>query len=132
MMKTRTINPTPWLQHFNLHHGVEVTGAARTLYLSGQTSTDAAGAVLHTGDMAAQFKTAWSNLKDALTAAGMTPANVVRLNIYTTDVDAFMAAAAELTGLLKADGTEPSCTLLGVARLFDPAVLVELEATAVA
>lgn len=131
-MKTRTINPTPWLQHFNLHHGVEVTGATRTLYLSGQTSTDPEGATLHTGDIAAQFKMAWANLKDALAEGGMTPANVVRLNIYTTDVDAFMAAAGDLTGLIKADGTETSCTLLGVARLFDPAVLVELDATAVA
>jgi enamine deaminase RidA (YjgF/YER057c/UK114 family) len=129
-MKTRTINPTPWMQHFNLHHGVEVTGAARTLYLSGQTSTAADGSPLHPGDISAQFRTAWSNLKDALTEAGMTPANIVRLNIYTTHVDAFMAAAADLTPIFKADGAETSCTLLGVARLFDPAIMIELEATA--
>jgi len=30
------------------------------------------------------------------------------------------------------DGAQPVCTLLGVARLFDPAIMVELEATAVA
>jgi enamine deaminase RidA (YjgF/YER057c/UK114 family) len=131
-MKTRTINPTPWLQHFNLHHGIEVTGGTRTLYLSGQTSTAADGSTLHAGDLAGQFRTAWSNLKDALAEAGMTPANVVRLNIYTTHVDAFMAIAGDMTGELKKDGTVTSCTLLGVARLFDPAVMIELEATAVA
>ncbi len=131
-MKTRTINPTPWLQHFNLHHGVEVTGATRTLYLSGQTSTDADGTTVHAGDIGAQYKVAWANLKDALKAAGMTPANIVRLNVYTTDVDAFMAIAGDATGLFKADGAETSCTLLGVARLFDPGVMIELEATAVA
>jgi enamine deaminase RidA (YjgF/YER057c/UK114 family) len=113
-MKTRTINPTPWLQHFNLHHGIEVTGGTRTLYLSGQTSTAADGSTLHAGDLAGQFRTAWS------------------LNIYTTHVDAFMAIAGDMTGELKKDGTVTSCTLLGVARLFDPAVMIELEATAVA
>lgn len=131
-MKTRTINPTPWLQHFNLHHGVEVTGATRTLYLSGQTSTAADGSTLHAGDLGAQFKTAWANVKDALKEAGMGPSNVVRLNIFVTDVDAFMGIAGEATGAIKADGTETACTLIGVARLFDPDVMIELEATAVA
>ncbi len=131
-MKTRTINPTPWLQHFNLHHGVEVTGAARTLYLSGQTSTAADGATLHAGDLGAQFKTAWANVKDALKEAGMGPPNVVRLNIFVTDVDAFLAIAGDATAEIKADGTETACTLIGVARLFDPDVMIELEATAVA
>ena len=131
-MKTRTINPTPWMQHFNLHHGVEVTGGARTLYLSGQTSTAADGSTLHAGDLGAQFKAAWANVKDALKEAGMRPSNVVRLNIFVTDVDAFMAIAGDATGEIKADGTETACTLIGVARLFDPDVMIELEATAVA
>ncbi|MEQ9505932.1 MAG: RidA family protein [Hyphomonas sp.] len=131
-MKTRTINPTPWLQHFNLHHGVEVTGATRTLYLSGQTSTAADGSTLHAGDLGAQFSTAWANVKDALTEAGMAPSNIVRLNIFVTDVDAFMAIAGDATSEIKADGTETACTLIGVARLFDPDVMIELEATAVA
>ena len=40
--------------------------------------------------------------------------------------------AGDLTALIKADGTETVCTLLGVARLFEPDVRIELEATAVA
>lgn len=131
-MKTRTINPTPWMGHFNMHHAVEVTGATRTLYISGQTSTDAEGATLHAGDIGAQYKVAWANLKDALAEAGMTPANIVRLNIYTTDVDALMEVAGAFTGMIKADGTETSATLVGVTRLFDPGLMIELEATAAA
>jgi enamine deaminase RidA (YjgF/YER057c/UK114 family) len=65
-VQTREINPTAWLQGFNLNHGIEVTGAQRTLYLSGQTSNAANGSPLHPGDLVAQFKLAWSNLKDAL------------------------------------------------------------------
>jgi enamine deaminase RidA (YjgF/YER057c/UK114 family) len=131
-MQTRVINPTPWLQGFNINHGVEVTGAQRTLYLSGQTANAADGTPMHAGDLIAQFKLAWANLKDALAEAGMTPANVVRLNMYTTDVDGLMGAAGELVGVFAADGCSPVSTLLGVTRLFEPSIMVELEATAVA
>ena len=131
-MHTRTINPSPWLQAFSINHGVEVTGGQRTLYLSGQTSTAADGTPMHPGDLVQQFTFAWANLKDALTEAGMTPANVLRLNMYTTDVDAFMAAGAKLFGIVAADGCKPACTLLGVARLYDPSIMIEIEATAVA
>jgi enamine deaminase RidA (YjgF/YER057c/UK114 family) len=131
-MQTRAINPTDWLLAFNLNHGIEVTGGQRVLYLSGQTSNAADGAPMHAGDLVAQFRLAWSNLKAALAAADMTPANVVRLNMYTTDMDAFMAAAGELVPIFAADGCQPTCTLLGVARLFEPELMIELEATAVA
>ena len=58
--------------------------------------------------------------------------NVVRLNMYTTDVDAFMAVAAELVPIFSEDGCKPVSTLLGVTKLFEPEIMVELEATAVA
>ena len=72
-MEKREINPTLWLLGFNINHGIEVTGAQRTLYLSGQTSNDADGAPMHPGDIVAQFQLAWANVKDALAAANMTP-----------------------------------------------------------
>ncbi|WP_296716190.1 RidA family protein [Erythrobacter sp.] len=131
-MQITTHNPTPWLQHFGLNHAVEVSGGTRTLYLSGQTASDPDGAPLHPGDIVAQYKAAWACLVAALEAAQMTPANLVRMNIYTTDVDAFMATAEETTALHIAAGAQISCTLLGVARLYDPAIMIELEATAVA
>lgn len=131
-MEKRTFDPTPWLQHFNMHHGIEVSGAQRTLYLSGQTATAADGSALHPGDMRAQFAKAWSNLKDVLAEAKMAPSSIVRLNIYTTSVDAFMDLAGDLIPILAAEGVAPVSTLIGVARLFDPAIMIELEATAVA
>jgi enamine deaminase RidA (YjgF/YER057c/UK114 family) len=62
----------------------------------------------------------------------MTFANVVRLNFYTTDVDAFIANAGVLGERTGAAGVAPVGTLLGVARLAFPELLIELEATAVA
>lgn len=131
-MERREINPTDWLLGFNINQGIEVTGAQRVLYLSGQTSNGPDGAALHVGDLTAQFRQAWSNLKDALAEAGMEPANIVRLNMYTTDAPGFMEAAEDIVQIYAADGCKPVSTLLGVAALFEPELMVELEATAVA
>jgi enamine deaminase RidA (YjgF/YER057c/UK114 family) len=131
-MEKRAINPTPWLQHFGLNHAVEVKNGQRVLYLSGQTSSEADGSSRHPGDIVKQFEFAWSNLKDALAQADMGPANIVRLNIYTTDMDTFMASAERIVPIWANDNAQVCCTLLGVARLFDPDILVEIEATAVA
>ena len=131
-MQKREINPTEWLGAFNINHAIEVTGAQRVLYISGQTSNDAEGAPMHAGDLVAQFGQAWSNLKDALTAADMDPTNIVRMNMYTTDVEQFMEKAGDLVPIFAGDGCKPVSTLLGVNALFEPQIMIELEATAVA
>jgi enamine deaminase RidA (YjgF/YER057c/UK114 family) len=81
--------------------------------------------------MSAQLLLALSNVEAVLREAGMGLANVVRLNIFTTDVDAFLAAHGVMAERLAAAGVAPPGTLLGVARLAFPALMVELEATAV-
>lgn len=131
-MQRRSFNPTPWLKSFNMNHAIEVTGASRTLYLSGQTSMGADASPLHPGDLVAQFQTAWDNLKAAISEADMEPAHIVRMNIYTTDVVQFMEKAEDIIPIFAADGVEPVCTLLGISALFDPDLMVEIEATAVA
>ena len=131
-MQTRPINPTSWLGGFHINHGIEVTGGQRVLYVSGQTSNDASGAPMHPGDIAAQFKLAWKNLTDVLEASNMKPSNIVRLNFYTTDVDAFMKHAEQIVPIWASAGCKPVSTLLGVQRLFEPSIMIEIEATAVA
>jgi enamine deaminase RidA (YjgF/YER057c/UK114 family) len=131
-MQARPINPQKWLEGFNINQAIEVTGGQRVLYVSGQTSNDASGASMHPGDLVAQFKLAWQNLVEVLAAAGMEPRNIVRLNFYTTDVPGFMAKAGELVPIFAAAGCKPVSTLLGVASLFEPNAMIELEATAVA
>ena len=110
---------------------MELGPAKRTLLCSGQTSVDANGAPLHAGDMAAQLKQAVANLETVLQAGGFDLTDVVRLNYYTTDVDGFMqgAAGGGLARLAEAK-CFPASTLLGVARLFHPDIMVEIEATA--
>lgn len=131
-MDIKTHNPTPWLQGFGLNHAVEVRGGERTLYLAGQTATDADGTPMHPGDLVAQYKAAWRNLVDALAAADMTPANLVRLNMYTLDVPAFMEVADQIMPLHGQAGAQVCTTLLGVSELYHPDILIEIEGTAIA
>ena len=62
---------------------------------------------------------------------GMALANGVRLNYYTTNVAAFMEVSPTIGSRLHSAGCQPAAVLLGVAALFHPDILVEIEATAV-
>jgi len=81
--------------------------------------------------MRGQIGMALDNLEAVLAEAGMTLANVVRLNTYTTDVDETLASFEVLETRLGAASVTPAMTLLGVTRLFLPELMIELEATAV-
>jgi enamine deaminase RidA (YjgF/YER057c/UK114 family) len=128
----RAVNPWTWQDQFGFAQAVEVSGSERALFCAGQTSSDADGNPLHPGDMRAQVGQALDNLETVLKEAGFDLSQVVRLNSYTTDVDAFLGCYNLLTSRLAEAGCRPSATLLGVARLAYPDYLVELEATAVA
>ncbi len=129
-MKRTPVNPWSWSIDFGFNQGELLEGRTRELICAGQTSVDAEGKPQNAGDMAAQLGLALDNLEAVLAGAGMTLANVVRLNFYTTDVDAFMQNAGVLGERLGAAGVMPPGTLLGVNRLAFPELLVELEATA--
>jgi enamine deaminase RidA (YjgF/YER057c/UK114 family) len=126
------VNPWSWSIDLGINQGEVVEGTTRTLYCSGQTAMSAEGVPQHAGDMEAQITMSMDNLEAVLAEAGMTLANVVRLNIYTTDVDAFFGSYASASERFSAAGVLPTGTLLGVARLAFPELMVELEATAVA
>jgi enamine deaminase RidA (YjgF/YER057c/UK114 family) len=101
------------------------------LYVAGQVARAPDGEVQHAGDMAGQLRLVVDNLEAVLTHGGMTLANVVRLGVFTTDVDLLKEHRAILTERLQAADVSPPQTLLGVARLALPEMLVEIEATAV-
>lgn len=83
--------------------------------------------------MRAQIALALDNVAEVLGAAGLSLANVVQLNTHTTDIDMFMAEAAELMAeRLAAFGVRPPGVLSGITRLGLPELLVEVDAIAVA
>jgi enamine deaminase RidA (YjgF/YER057c/UK114 family) len=131
-MDKKHINPWKWQDEFGFSQAVEISGHSRVLRCAGQTAVNERAEPQHPGDMAAQITLALDNLEAVLEGAGMTMSNVARLNLYTTDMDLFFQHYRVLLDRLAAANVKPASTLLGVARLFDPSLLIEIEATAVA
>ncbi|MFC5187838.1 RidA family protein [Actinomadura harenae] len=131
-MERTAVNPWPWSVELGYDQGEVVSGHTRTLYASGQTAMSADGRPQHAGDMGAQLALSLDNLEAVLGKAGMSLADLVRLNVYTTDVDRLFEHYGVLAARLGAAGVAPSTTMLGVTRLAIPDLMVELEGTAVA
>lgn len=130
-MDRRAVNPVPWSQELGFNQGEVVAGVERTLYISGQTAMSRDGQAEYQGDMAGQLALAADNLEAVLGDAGMTWAELVRLNVYTTDIDALFPHYGILAGRLGSAGVAPTTTMLEVRRLAVPGQLIELEGTAV-
>lgn len=131
-MNRTAVNPVTWSVEMGFNQGELVSGHTRTLYVSGQTAMSTEGRPEHEGDVAAQLALAVDNLEAVLAAADMSLANLVRLNVYTTDVDALFPHYGVLAGRLAGAGVAPATTMLGLTRLAIPGQMVELEGTAVA
>lgn len=126
------MNPVTWSLGMGFNQGELVSGHTRTLYCSGQTATGPDGQALHDGDMAAQLALSTDNLEAVLGAAGMSLADLVRLTVFTTDVDLLFQHYGVLAARLGAAGAAPTTSMLGVGRLALPGLMVEIEGTAVA
>jgi enamine deaminase RidA (YjgF/YER057c/UK114 family) len=132
MAATRTpVNPWSWSLDYGFNQAELVEGASRVLVLSGQAAAAADGTTQHVGDLPAQVSLSLDNIETVLKEAGMTLANVVRIHVFTTDVDAMMGAWEGLAKRFGAAGVRPTSTLVGVTRLAFPEMMVEIEATAV-
>jgi enamine deaminase RidA (YjgF/YER057c/UK114 family) len=130
-MQRVAVNPVTWSTALAFNQGELVSGHTKTLFCSGQTAMSSDGKPEHDGDMEAQLSLTLDNLEGVLRAAGMSLANLVRLNVYCTDVDALFRHYGVLASRLGAAGAMPATTMLGVVRLAIPGQMVELEGTAV-
>jgi reactive intermediate/imine deaminase len=110
-------------------HVVEVTGPNTTVYIAGQIALDKDGKVVGAGDMKAQAEQVFKNLEVALTAAGATFADVVKMNTFITDM-AQAPAVREVRARYFKD-TTPASTLVQVVKLARPELLLEVEVIAV-
>jgi enamine deaminase RidA (YjgF/YER057c/UK114 family) len=109
--------------------GIKTTGGT-IVWISGQVSQDKAGKVVHKGNFAGQARQALANLKAMVEAAGGTIQDIVKVNTYLTDLR-YREELARIRAEFFPDGKLPASTLVGVAGLADPDMLVEIEAVAV-
>lgn len=101
----------------------------RHIFVAGQVSRDGEGRTVGVGDMRAQVEKVCENVKLCLEAAGASLADIVKLNMYVTDIDAFQQHTDLRMRYFSA--TLSASTLVEVTRLAHPDFLVEIEAVAV-
>jgi enamine deaminase RidA (YjgF/YER057c/UK114 family) len=133
-MPIELLNPEG-LPQPDVYRQVAVATGSRIVFLSGQVARTADGTPVGAGDFAAQVEQALRNVVTGVKGAGGTFADVAKLTIYVVDwKPEKMAALGE--GIARASaalGIDPlkAVTLLGVASLGEPDLLVEIEAVAV-
>ncbi|MFJ9668877.1 RidA family protein [Streptomyces sp. NPDC101219] len=133
-MSVQHFTPAGMLQPTPYHHVAVGTGT-KHVHVSGQVARRADGAPVTPGDLAGQVAHALRNTSVGLAGAGASFADVLRLTFYVTrwspektgDFMAGVESVAEEIGLRL---PMPPASLIGVEYLFEPDVLVEVEATA--
>jgi reactive intermediate/imine deaminase len=121
------INPAGMTQPTSYSHVVRVDDM---IFIAGQTAVDGAGNLIGSGDMGAQLRQVMENLKTILTSQGVGFGNVVKINVFTVDVEAYREVSALRQEYFGSDA--PASTLVQIERLARPEFLIEIEAIAVA
>lgn len=106
---------------------VEVTGATRWLYLSGQIPVAPDGSLA--ADFVGQCRQVWANVETQLHAAGMTLDNLVKVTTFLASRDHALENRQVRLEVLA--GRQPALTVI-VTGIFDEAWVVEIEAVAAA
>ena len=129
-MTVERINPGELARPSGFSHAVSATG--HMVFLAGQIGMDRDGKVAD-GGVVPQFEQALANLLTALAAAGGQPADLVSLTVYLTDLEDYQAHGKEIGAVWRRlAGTEyPAMAGVGVARLWLPEALVEIQGHAV-
>jgi enamine deaminase RidA (YjgF/YER057c/UK114 family) len=112
---------------------VTVTSGNRIIHVSGQTGVDTSGKVVGSTHLE-QSRQALRNLRTALDAAGVGLGDIAKVMIHVVDyseaaLEALMVAVVEEWG---DDYPMSAATLVGVAALWQPDLLIEIDAVAVA
>ena len=130
-MPIEIVNPPQLAAPRGFNHGILAHGG-RLLFLAGQDASDAEGAIVAPGDVAAQFEQVLANLQAVVRAAGGDMRSIVKLNIYVKDRDDYVAHLKELGVVYRRYFGDhyPAMALLEVSGFFQDENLIEMEGIA--
>ena len=125
----RFINPEGLVRPAAYTQLVEVAGASRMLYVSGQLGTTSDGK-LAGADFRAQAEQVFANLETALAAVGASFADVVKVSSFLADI-AHLPILREVRARHLDAAALPASTTIAVSGFALPGALLEVEAVAV-
>jgi enamine deaminase RidA (YjgF/YER057c/UK114 family) len=125
----RILRPSSLAPGSGYSHGVTVTGG-HTTWTAGQVAFDSDGNVVGEGDIVAQTRKTFENLAAVLRETGATFADVVKLNYFVTDISQVAEIRAVRDEFVDTEHP-PASTLVEVAGLVRPELLIEIEAVVV-
>lgn len=123
-LNARTLNGKLLYSHVVAARGGEM------VFIAGQLARDATGKVVGRGDMRAQIAQVCENMREALAAAGLTPADLVQTTTFVTDIEEFIKHGDIRLGFFGSN--PPTSTTVEVRRLGERDLMIEMNAIAIA
>jgi enamine deaminase RidA (YjgF/YER057c/UK114 family) len=131
-MEKQIINPAGLAAPRGFNHGI-LTRGGRLLFLAGQDASGADGRIVAPGDLVAQCAQVLGNLHAVVSAAGGSMQDIVKLNVFVADRDAYRASLKPIGALFREHfgAYFPTMALFEIARFFQDEALIEIEGMAV-
>lgn len=126
------VNPPSLARPRGFSHGILASGG-RLLFLAGQTASDAEGQIVAPGNLVAQYEQVLRNLQTVVKAADGTMQDIVKLTIFVSDRDSYLAQLKALGNVHKAffGSYYPATALLEISRFYQEDALIEIEGIAI-
>lgn len=125
--KETTSLSMPWEKEYGYSQSVKV---GDTIYVSGQVGHDDSGNIVSPGDMEAQMRQAYTNIRKVLAQYGATMDNIVDETLFVTDMTTAFAAAVKCREDVFFGVPVVASTIVQVQRLAFPDLMIEIKCVA--